>query len=115
MATLCAQCDTIVLNCKLGPLKYLMNGVFIAIQDYVTIREYVGLSELNSAAALAGCAFCKLIWRITKIKQGKAEEQFSRIICSSKQIGCGLRIIFEARGNTSYEYLKDSYTEPGSD
>lgn len=117
MATLCAQCDTIVLNYKLGPLKYLKNGTYVAVQDKVIIREYVGLSELKSAALLAGCPFCKLIWHLTCIqhdKKLKGEEQFSRIICSFAQIGGGLTVKFERARGAFYKYLEDIYAQPGS-
>lgn len=119
MATFCAQCDTIVLNYKLGPLRYIYNGVYVCVSEDVTIREYTGFSELNSSAALAGCAFCKLIWRLAhdrSIKAGLEKEQFSRIICSFSQIGSGLKVIFEdGAGSFYYEYLEDIYTEEGSD
>lgn len=121
MTTLCAQCDTIVLNYKLGPLSYIKDGEYISLRDYVIIREYAGLSELNSAAALAGCAFCKLIWRLVCIKhdenirKGKEKEQFSRIVCFFSQIGSGLMVKSEAGCISRYEYLNDIYTEAGSD
>lgn len=115
MATLCAQCDTIVLNYKLGPLAYLRNGAYVAVKDKVIIREYVGLSELKSAALLAGCPFCKLIWRcIQHDKKLKGEEQFSRIIFSFAQIGGGLTFMFETAREVSYKYFEDIYAEPGS-
>lgn len=115
MATLCAQCDTIVLNYKLGPLFYIRNGTYVCVREDITIREYTGFSELNSSAALAGCAFCKLIWRLAHIKGGLEKEQLSRIICSFSQIGSGLRVIFEAGAKRQYKYLEDIYTEEGSD
>lgn len=110
MATLCAQCDTIVLNYK--PDARASVGMY----EYplITIREYAGLSELDSAA-LSGCAFCKFIWRLTRVKQGKQREQFSRIECSFDQLECSLRVIFETgTGSQSYEHLQDIYAEPGS-
>lgn len=108
MATLCAQCDTIVLSYKPDV------RASVGMHEYLAIREYTGLSELDSAA-LGGCAFCKFIWRLTRVKQGKGREQFSRIECSFDQLGCGLRVIFETGARSrEYEYLKDIYAEPGS-
>lgn len=108
MTTLCAQCDTIVLSYKPDV------RASVAVNGYLTIREYTGLSELDSAA-LGGCAFCKFIWRLMRVKQGKEREQFSRIECSFDQLGCGLRVIFETSARIwDYEYLKDIYAEPGS-
>lgn len=109
MATLCAQCDNIVLNYKPDSAR-----ATVGIDGYLTIREYAGLSELDSAA-LGGCAFCKFIWRLTRVKQGEGREQFSRIECCFDQLDCGLRVIFEtgARSQTD-EYLREIYAEPGS-
>lgn len=89
----------------------------VGTDGYLTIREYAGLSDLDSTA-LGGCAFCKFIWRLTRVKQGEEREQFFRIECSFDQIGCGLRVKFE-RGQTgargySYVHLKDICAEPGS-
>lgn len=107
MATLCAQCDAIVLNYKPD------FRASVGSKDYLTIREYVGLSELNSAA-LGGCAFCKFIWRLTNVKQAKKKEQFSRIECSFDQLGLSLKVMFAVSRGQSFEYLKDIYAERGS-
>lgn len=108
MATLCAQCDTIVLNYKPDV------RASVGTQEYLTIREYAGLFELD-AAALGGCAFCKFIWRLMRVKQSKERQHFSRIEGSFEQIGCGLRVIFETGvGSQIFAYLNDIYAEPGS-
>lgn len=108
MATLCAQCNTIVLNYK--PDVRASFGT----HEYLTIREYAGLSEFDSAA-LGGCAFCKFIWHLTRVKQAKKRGQFSRIKCSFDQFGCDLRVIFETGARSQvHEYLKGIYAEPGS-
>lgn len=108
MATLCAQCDTIVLNYKPDVRASL------GTHEYLAIREYAGLSELDSAA-LGGCAFCKFIWRLMRVKEGKERGHFSRIECSFDQIGCGLRVIFETgMGSQTFAYLNDIYAESGS-
>lgn len=108
MATLCAQCDTIVLNYKPDVCAS------IGTHEYLTFREYAGLSELDSAT-LGGCAFCKFIWRLMRVKQGKKREHFSRIECSFDQLGCGLRVIFETGlGSQTFAHLNDIYAEPGS-